>query len=255
MKRPRSSSGEAPRWGAEEADGAAASTSGAQAKPMSDELELSLQVKWTSGTGTSQGPGKTRITRLMLKPLEDVDRLGAVPATRKESTPAENGRLKRNSQHSTLHVGHVCLFSDNPDLVSSSVPPAAGGLSKGLMDRAFPAESRPNYLTDDLFYRWTPHETCLSYPLDVANTEFKLIAKYNGWEYVILKHEVGINMEQPDRALFVTVIEFESVAVVLGNLGIRISLVAYPVVCVQKLFLDDVRQQLKHNSNFKGILS
>mmetsp|Transcript_17479 Transcript_17479/g.52543 ORF Transcript_17479/g.52543 Transcript_17479/m.52543 type:complete len:200 (-) Transcript_17479:710-1309(-) len=159
MKRPRSSSGEAPRWGAEEADGAAASTSGAQAKPMSDELELSLQVKWTSGTGTSQGPGKTRITRLMLKPLEDVDRLGAVPATRKESTPAENGRLKRNSQHSTLHVGHVCLFSDNPDLVSSSVPPAAGGLSKGLMDRAFPAESRPNYLTDDLFYRWTPHET------------------------------------------------------------------------------------------------
>mmetsp|Transcript_17482 Transcript_17482/g.52552 ORF Transcript_17482/g.52552 Transcript_17482/m.52552 type:complete len:206 (-) Transcript_17482:438-1055(-) len=205
MKRPRSSSGEAPRWGAEEADGAAASTSGAQAKPMSDELELSLQVKWTSGTGTSQGPGKTRITRLMLKPLEDVDRLG--------------------------------------------------GLSKGLMDRAFPAESRPNYLTDDLFYRWTPHETCLSYPLDVANTEFKLIAKYNGWEYVILKHEVGINMEQPDRALFVTVIEFESVAVVLGNLGIRISLVAYPVVCVQKLFLDDVRQQLKHNSNFKGILS
>jgi hypothetical protein len=53
----------------------------------------------------------------------------------------------------------------------------------------------------------------------------------------------------------VQVIEFESVAVVLGNLGIRISLVAYPVVCVQKTFLDDVKEQLKHNPEFRGILT
>lgn len=95
----------------------------------------------------------------------------------------------------------------------------------------------------------------LSYPLDVSSTEFKLVATYNGWEYVILAHELGDAAERPDRTLFVTVIEFESVAVVLGNLGIRISLVAYPVVCVQKHFLDDVREQLKNNPNFKGILT
>ncbi|KAG1665200.1 hypothetical protein FOA52_002601 [Chlamydomonas sp. UWO 241] len=172
-----------------------------------EEVELSLQVKWSSGARghDDSAHGKTRVTRLMLKPLEDVGKLG--------------------------------------------------GLSKGLMDRAFPADSRPEYLTDDMFYRWTPDETCLSYPLDVTTTEFKLVANYKGWEYVILSHELGNPMELPDRKLFVTVIEFESVAVVLGNLGIRISLVAYPVVCVQKTFLNDVKEQLTHNPEFRGILS
>lgn len=107
---------------------------------------------------------------------------------------------------------------------------------------------------------------------DVVKTEFKLVASYEGWEYVVLSHELGHHVEPEDRKLCVTVrhrqcaavqlsfltgtdhdfglnlaiwcclwmqvIEFESVAVVLGNIGIRVSLIAYPVVCVRK-----VRQQ------------
>lgn len=182
-------------------EAAPATTSAPAIAPASD-LQLSMQVKWTSVGMTEE---KTRIIRLSLKQLEDVDKLG--------------------------------------------------GLSKGLMDRAFPADSRPEYLTDDMYHRWTPDETCLSYPLDVTKTEFKLVASYNGWEYVILSHELGSPGEAQERKLFVTVIEFESVAVVLGNLGIRISLVAYPVICVQKSFLELVRNQLENNPHFKGILT
>jgi hypothetical protein len=45
----------------------------------------------------------------------------------------------------------------------------------------------------------------LSYPLDVTKTEFKLVASYNGWEYVILSHELGSPGEAQERKLFVTV--------------------------------------------------
>ena len=93
----------------------------------------------------------------------------------------------------------------------------SGGLSKGLMDRAFPAETRPVYLEDDRFSRFTPEETCLSFPLEVTKTEFKLCATFDGWEYVIEQYELGADADIETRKLFVTVIEFESVAVVLGG--------------------------------------
>jgi len=181
-----------------------ASTSG-DIKQEEGSVELSLMIKWTSGSGSVV---KTKVSRLSLKELENVNKLG--------------------------------------------------GLAKGLMDRAFPEDTRPSYITNDQYCRWTPDESCLSYPLDVTKTEFKLIAMYQGWEYVVTCHELGQDLpdsESSPRKLFVTVIEFESVAVVLGNLGIRVSLVAYPVVCVQKAFLEDLKMQLRSNPEFKGILS
>lgn len=85
----------------------------------------------------------------------------------------------------------------------------------------------------------------LSYPLDVTKTQFKLVVEHNGWEYVVEQYELGAMLEPEARKLIVTVIEFESVAVVLGNLGIRVSLVAYPIVCVKK-----VRDDGRDESNF-----
>lgn len=73
MKRTRSAGPDEP------SEAAPVSTSGTELHPELDELELelSLQVKWTSVSGgTEDGPGKTRITRLVLKQLEDVDKLG-----------------------------------------------------------------------------------------------------------------------------------------------------------------------------------
>ena len=86
------------------------------------------------------------------------------------------------------------------------------------MDRAFPADARPVFLADENFLRWTPEETCLSFPHEVTKTEFKLCAmSKDGWEYVIDHYVLGAQVDMEDRKLFVTVIEFESVAVVLGE--------------------------------------
>lgn len=40
---------------------------------------------------------------------------------------------------------------------------------------------------------------------DVVKTEFKLVASYEGWEYVVLSHELGHHVEPEDRKLCVTV--------------------------------------------------
>ena len=46
-----------------------------------------------------------------------------------------------------------------------------GGLSKGLMERAFPAEARPDYLQDEQFCRWTPDETWYERPLPASTSQ------------------------------------------------------------------------------------
>lgn len=137
-----------------------------------------------------------------------------------------------------------------------------GGLSRGLLDRAFPEEEetpRPDFLLSDTFLRFTPDESCLSFPMDVASTEFKLVASYQGWEYVVYASPLLIRDQEqglgPENPVFVASIEFESVAVVLGNLGIRVSLVAYPIVAVSREWLLDIKEQIVNNPNFKGILT
>jgi hypothetical protein len=44
--------------------------------------------------------------------------------------------------------------------------------------------------------------------MDVTKTEFKVVAMYDGWEYVILSHELGTLVEPEDRKLFVTVRQY-----------------------------------------------
>ena len=98
--------------------------------------------------------------------------------------------------------------------------------------------------------------------MDVASTEFKLVASHAGWEYVVYQSPL-FNRDQdqdlptlgPERPMFVTSIEFESVAVVLGNLGIRVSLVAYPIVAVSREWLSDVKKKIVTDPGFKGILT
>lgn len=148
------------------------------------------------------------------------------------------------------------------DLTSLDNVDKLGGLARGLIDRNFPSEApRPDYLTSDQFSRYTPVESCLSYPLDVVKTEFKLVASYRGWEYVIHVFDPATTRDRPIsllspelKRLFVTVVEFESVAIVLGNLGVRISLVAYPVISIDKVFLDEVRTKLRTDPTYKGVL-
>ncbi|KAK9821469.1 hypothetical protein WJX81_006655 [Elliptochloris bilobata] len=130
---------------------------------------------------------------------------------------------------------------------------ALQGISKNLVTRAFPDYERPDYLTSADFFKFTPTEQFMSLPGDIARTEFRLVASYNGWEYTVLERELGAHRD-PSRKMLVTVIEFESTAMMIGQLGVRVSLIAYPVVSIKKAFLEDIEHQLKTNPDFKGIL-
>lgn len=128
------------------------------------------------------------------------------------------------------------------------------GVSKQLLTRAFPPEERPQHLTSAEFYRYTPVEEFLSLPGTVSHTLFQLVVTTReGWEYVVSERSLGEQTE-PSRQLLVTVIEFESTAMFMDGLGLRMSLVAYPVISVRKDFLDDLALQLRTNPSFKGIM-
>ncbi|GFH27197.1 uncharacterized protein HaLaN_25478, partial [Haematococcus lacustris] len=51
------------------------------------------------------------------------------------------------------------------------------------------------------------------------------------------------------------IIEFEPVALVIGHLRIRLSMVAYPLIAVHKAFLLEQSSQVRGNPAFKGILT
>ncbi|KXZ41900.1 hypothetical protein GPECTOR_249g618 [Gonium pectorale] len=138
------------------------------------------------------------------------------------------------------------------------------GLPAELMSRAFPTGATPAHLSSPAcraYYHFTPEQECLSLPSDVVRTWLKLVVSYDGWEYVV--HERPLRSNDPaqpdgsaDTPLLVTVIEFESTAMVIGHLGIQVQLVSYPVVSVRKDFLDDVDYRLRTDPDgFRGILS
>ncbi|MEW5301225.1 MAG: hypothetical protein WDW36_004097 [Sanguina aurantia] len=133
-------------------------------------------------------------------------------------------------------------------------PSRSQGLSKSLIAQAFPSEDgHPPHITSEEFHMYTPEEECFSFPADVESTDVKLVACWQGWEYVV--HESTQSPHIADSVIKVMIIEFESTAMLLGNLGVRVSLVAYPIVSISRSFLHNLEHQLRHNPDFKGILS
>ncbi|XP_075265445.1 uncharacterized protein LOC142357807 [Convolutriloba macropyga] len=126
------------------------------------------------------------------------------------------------------------------------------GISKDLVARAFPESNRPDYITSQDFYKFTPADQFMSLPGEIARTEFRLVATHDGYEYTVLERELGAHRD-PERKMLVTVIEFESTALMIGQLGMRVSLIAYPVVSIRKSFLDSIEEQLRTNPSFKGL--
>ncbi|EFJ39877.1 hypothetical protein VOLCADRAFT_100437 [Volvox carteri f. nagariensis] len=136
------------------------------------------------------------------------------------------------------------------------------GLARDLMTRAFSPGTMPAHLSatsSRLYYHYTPEQECLSLPSDVVRTHLKLIVTYDGWEYVVYERKLRTDpthQEDDETPLLVTVVEFESTALVIGHLGIRVLLVSYPTVSIRKDFLDDIDYRLRADpENFKGILS
>lgn len=126
------------------------------------------------------------------------------------------------------------------------------GVSKNLVSRAFPNET-PEYLTSEDYYHFTPCEEFMALPPGVSRTQFRLVVQHDSWEYTVLERELGTHHD-PHRNMLVTIIEFESTALMAGTLGMRMSMVSYPMVSVRKAFLEDIAQQLQCNPSFKGLL-
>ena len=80
----------------------------------------------------------------------------------------------------------------------------AQGISKNLVEKAFPASERPDYLTGPDFYKFTPAEEFMSLPGDIARTEFRLVVTHEGWEYCILERDLGAHLDA-HRNMLVTV--------------------------------------------------
>ena len=78
-------------------------------------------------------------------------------------------------------------------------------------------------------------------------------AKMQGWEYTLLERELGAYRDS-ERRMLVTVIEFESTALMVGHLGLRMSLIAYPLVSLKSSFLDTVQQLLHSGQDVTGLL-
>lgn len=78
------------------------------------------------------------------------------------------------------------------------------GISKNLVEKAFPVAERPDYLTGPDFYKFTPAEEFMSLPGDIARTEFRLVITHEGWEYCILERDLGAHLDS-QRNMLVTV--------------------------------------------------
>mmetsp|Transcript_12640 Transcript_12640/g.27332 ORF Transcript_12640/g.27332 Transcript_12640/m.27332 type:complete len:213 (+) Transcript_12640:242-880(+) len=128
------------------------------------------------------------------------------------------------------------------------------GLSQRLVARAFSEANREAFTNSENYYRFTPAEECLSYPSDVIKTELKLVVTWDGWEYVIFNRELGSQQGQEEKNMLVSEVQFESSAMIVGHVGVRLHLVAYPIISVKKTFLDGIERELRTNPDFKGVL-
>jgi hypothetical protein len=188
---------------------------------------------------------------------------------------------------------HRCAPGPSRAAAPLATPPPQG-LAGDLMGRAFTPTSMPHHQREPRcrsYYHFTPEQEALSLPSDVARTHLKLLVNYDGWyvlvrscvwaaegavpcprarvlmsgaacsicrEFVVFERSLRsqTSPEADCGPLLVTVVEFESTALVIGHLGIRVSLVSYPCVSVEKVFLDDVQHRLRTDpAGFTGLLT
>lgn len=93
-------------------------------------------------------------------------------------------------------------------------------------------------------HQCSPSPSMLAPPLlgrpagDIVRTELRLVLVHDGWEYCVLKRVLPVHAVQPDSGdMLVTAIEFEGrpEEAILGTLGFRVSLIAYPIIALRKV--------------------
>jgi len=130
------------------------------------------------------------------------------------------------------------------------------GVHKRLTNRVFAERDLPDFLVSDNYLKFSTCEECLNMPLEVLSTNFKLAAFKDGWQYVVHDSRVSAPETSDNQPkLHVTIIEFDSIAHIIGHLGIRMSMVAYPLITIHKEFLLTTLHQLRTDPNFRGIFA
>ena len=213
-------------------------------------IAVSLQVRWHT-EGGPPGCG-SRVHALRLTPIPSVSALKGV-----------SRRLLDRA------------YTDPPP------PPPPGEHGEGSASST-PSPAYPPHLasTD---YHFTPAQEFLTLPGDVSRTEFRLIVGHRGWEYTVLRRDMhaggeaagsaaavevgeaaaplpppcppGAPPRRPAAKLLVTAVEFESTAFMAGGLGVRLALVAYPVITVSRTFLDACAARLLGGDGLVGLLT
>lgn len=106
------------------------------------------------------------------------------------------------------------------------------------MQQAVENSEYPRHLISSNFYQaFTPVDHFLSLPGDVTRTEFRLAGTYQEEEFTLLVREMGCDGDL-DMNMLVTVIEFDTLAPMIGPMGIEVSLVAYPLIAIKRTFLE-----------------
>jgi hypothetical protein len=129
-------------------------------------------------------------------------------------------------------------------------------LGKELVAKAYEHAARPDFLASPDYARFTPARECLAVPGDIVRTELRLVLAHGGWEYCVLKRALTASAPA-DSDMLVTAIEFEGrpEEAILGALGLRVSLIAYPIVALRKSFLEGVTARLRADpGSFQGLL-
>lgn len=117
------------------------------------------------------------------------------------------------------------------------------GLFRSLICGAFPL-GPPDYLTSGEYYKFAPAEEYASFPGDAIESQFRLMATYQGWEVAVAERALG-GIPDPERRLLVTVAEFESEPMELSDgTEVVVTMVTYPTVSVQRDLLDVALRRL-----------
>ncbi|WIA14210.1 hypothetical protein OEZ85_002749 [Tetradesmus obliquus] len=130
-------------------------------------------------------------------------------------------------------------------------------LPKELINSHYPnSRDFPDYFTNADYVRFTPQVECLVLPGDVVRTELRLALSYQGWEYTVLKKDSSHSSNSgAGQDIQVMTAEFMGSDPFMALLGLRMALIAYPVVALSRVFLDDVHQRLLAAPEaFKGML-
>ncbi|RMZ53216.1 hypothetical protein APUTEX25_005205 [Auxenochlorella protothecoides] len=108
------------------------------------------------------------------------------------------------------------------------------GLFSRLIRHAYDGSDLPDFLTSPAFLMCTPLEEFVSVPSALGSTHFRLVLlAQDGWEYTVAERDLSSHPD-PAADLMVTMAEFQSNALDLGDHEVVFNMVSYPTVCVQR---------------------